>query len=213
MNERQVLDLVGGLCGRKLREVFDAGRPLGGTELRAGLYRGRNGGGPAPAKWVARRVVKREWFAKLVLDGFGVNVRCRQDGSHALRPSAGTVDGVVVDLPFRLTAAGLDYETHIAGHDIGALQFRDVLAGIEIGRLAELVDEGELGRVGARRREPHADRELVIGLMAPAGVRALAGMPFGMIWERPAAPGEEASARALVTRRRLFDTSSGRVTP
>jgi hypothetical protein len=210
MNRQQALDLVSSLPGRELSRLFSLGRPLSGLELRPGLYRGRNGGGPAAAKWVARNIVKRDWFAKLVLDGYGVNVRCLQDARHRLRPQPAIAGGVVVDLPFRLTAAGLDYGWHVLGHDLpGLLQFRDLLAAIELRALRDAVANEHLLRVGACRGEDCEDAELIIGLMAPLGLGWPRGVPFGMIWDHEPTPAEVESCRAYVRRCRLFDTGCG----
>ena len=163
---------------------------------------------PRVGKWVAQHLVKREWFAKLILDGFGVNVRCRQDGSHRPRPSRTVAGGVEVDLPFRLTDEGLDYCSHFAGFDVGMLQFRDMLRHVEFARLMEIVPEEELERIGAEPGEPCEQGDLVVGYMAPLGIEPLAGMPFGMAWDHDPTPAEIESAHAYLRRKRLLDTSA-----
>lgn len=207
MNARQVLDLIGDLPASEIRMVFAACRPMPGSSLRRGLYLGRNGGMPAPGKWFARNVIGRDWFAKLVLDGWGVNVRCRQDGSHALRTSEEVPGGVVVDMPFRLTDRGLDYGFHVLGRDIpGALQFRDLLGAVSFAALTDVVPESHLARVGARRGEPCDEGELIIGYMAPLGLEGVTVAPFGMVWNHEPTQGEVASAEAYRSRFRIFDS-------
>jgi hypothetical protein len=206
MNGETVIELVGSLPASRLEAIRDLGRRIGGHELRPGLYRGRNGGGPPPAKWVARNVVQREWFAKMILDGHGINVRCLQDGTHRLRPAA-SPGGAVVDLPFALTLEGLDYGWHVAGRDVpGTLQFRDLLWAVPFAAFAEALRDEELARVGGRRGAPAGDGTLVIGFMAPLGIEAIAGMPFGMVWSREATPEERASVDAYLSAFRWFDS-------
>lgn len=208
MDRTQALALVGDLPARQLTRLFAAGRAVGGSDLRPGIYRGRNGGGPAPAKWVARHVVRRDFFAKLILDGYGVNVRCLQDGSHSFRPSRHEAGQPEVDLPFALRPGSLDYGWHVLGVDLPlAIQLRDYLAAMPFEALLEQVGETDLARVGARRGEPCEEGELILGLIAPFGQRALAFLPFGMVWDRVATAAELASAKAHVARRRLLDSA------
>ncbi|MFW5920752.1 MAG: hypothetical protein ACOCUS_02840 [Polyangiales bacterium] len=210
MDRHQALALFGSLPSRHIRELWEASAPQSASQLEPGLYLGRNGGMPRPAKWVARHLVQRDWFAKLVLEGFGVNVRCRQDGTHAMRPSRTVVGGVEVDLPFRLTDEGFDYCWHVAGVDLRFLQFRDVLRHIELIRMREVVPEDDLARVGVEPGEPCEEGDLVIGYMAPLGIEPLAGMPFGMIRDHDPTPAEVESANAYLRRKRLIDSSAGR---
>ncbi|MDI7266720.1 MAG: hypothetical protein QME96_01850 [Myxococcota bacterium] len=211
MNRQQVLDLVGGLPGKAIAAVWEASAPISALELRPGVYLGRNGGMPAPLKWMVRNVVGRDWFAKLVLDGYGVNVRCFQDGSHRFRPSARVPDGVEVDMPFRPTDLGLDYGLHVLGADVPlALQFRDHLRRIEFRLLPELVPEEHLARVGVRRGDPCEEADLVLGYMAPLGIERLMSTPFGMVWRRDPEPAEVASAEEYIGRGRLLDSGCGR---
>jgi hypothetical protein len=112
---------------------------------------------PWPMKRMVRHVVRRDYFAKLILEGWGVNIRVRQDGTHALLASRIVPVGVRVDLPFVLTERGLDYGLHVAGMDLGpqaALQLRDYLRRIDFATLSEVVSLGQLRRVGAVRGEP-----------------------------------------------------------
>jgi hypothetical protein len=46
----------------------------------------------------------------------------------------------------------------------------------------------------------------VIGFMAPLGIEAIAGMPFGMVWSREATPEERASVDAYLSAFRWFDS-------
>jgi len=213
MNRQQALDLVGGLPASQIREVWDAAAALEGTALRPGLWLGRNGGMPWPMKRLARHVVRRDWFAKLILSGWGINVRVRQDGSHALLRSNRIAGAVTVDLPFLLTAQGLDYGYHVLGRDlapVGAgLQMRDYLRSVGLRTLSERVEAAHLRRVGAVRGEGDEDTQLVIGYIAPLGAKALMGTPFGMIWEREAAASEQESAERYLRKTRVWDSSCG----
>lgn len=212
MKLNQVLDLIGGLPAAQVREVWDAATPVEGTELRPGIWLGRNGGMPWPMKRFVRHVVRRDYFAKLILDGWGINVRVRQDGTHAPIASSIVPVGVRVDLPFRLTSDGLDYGYHVTGVDLGPrsfLQLRDYLRKLDFATLSEVVSLGQLKRVGAWRGQLDDPGELVVGYIAPLGIEAFMGTPFGMVWKREASRGEVASAEAYVNRIRLWDTSSG----
>jgi len=206
MHAQQALDLIAELPGREIRKLWDAGEHLPGYALEPGLWLGRNGGMLPAMKWAVRTLVRRDYFAKLVLDGFGVNVRVRQDGSHELRPSSAVADGVVVDLPFALTEQGLDYGVHVLGANVGSLlQMRDYLRAVSFETVAEVAPEEHVDRVGAARGD-RDEGTLVLGYIAPLGLRALGGTPFGMVWHREATEGEEASARAWIERRRFVDS-------
>ena len=206
MNPQRALDLFGGLPGRDIAQLWEAARDLPGTELRPGLWLGRNGGMPAAMKWVARRVVKRDYFAKLVFEDFGVNVRVAQDGSHALLPASDGAPGHRVDMPFALTEHGLDYGFHVLGRNSKRLQMRDYLRVIDLGEVARLAPADALAAVGVDPGEP-GEGELVIGYMAPLGVERLKGTPFGMVWWRDTTAEEEAGALAWISRRRMVDSS------
>lgn len=214
MNERQALDLLGGLPAPGIREVWDAAEPCKGTELQPGIWLGRNGGMPWLAKRFVRHVVRRDWFAKLIADGWGINVRVRQDGTHTPVGSKHVAGGVKVDLPFRLTAEGLDYGYHVLGRDVGpagvGLQMRDYLRAIGLRRLGEVVDGAHLRRVRAIRGEGDDRVRMVIGYIAPMGIRAWMGTPFGMIRDREATAAELRSAESHLGRFRLWDSSPGR---
>jgi hypothetical protein len=207
MDARQALDLIAELPGREIAALWEASREVTGHGLGRGLWLGRNGGMASPLKWFVRAVVKRDYFAKLVLDGYGINVRVRQDGSHQPLPSPRLPGGVKVDLPFALTEAGLDYGFHLLGFDAARpLQLRDVLRSLDLATLAALAPEEHLARVGASRNEP-GDGELILGYIVPLAIDALRGAPFGMVWHRAATAEEEASATAWLDRRRLIDSS------
>lgn len=214
MKPVQVLNLVGGLPAGQMREVWDAAVPMEGTELRPGIWLGRNAGMPWLMKRVVKHIVRRDYFAKLVVDGWGINIRVRQDGTHAPIPSSIVPVGVRVDLPFRLTREGLDYGYHLTGIDLGprhALQIRDYLRRIDFATLSEVVSLGHLRRVGAWRGQDEETGEVIIGYIAPVGIRAFMGTPFGMIWKREASSAEVASAETYVKRVRLWDSSPGNV--
>jgi hypothetical protein len=206
MDAQQALDLIAELPAREIGRLWDAGQQIPGYALRPGLWLGRNGGMAAPLKWLVRAVIRRDYFAKLVLDGFGVNVRVSQDGSHAALPCREASDGVKVDLPFALTDAGLDYGFHVLGFEPAApLQMRDVLRSVDFRTISEVAPGEHLERVGASPGED-GDGEIVIGYIAPLAVEALKGTPFGMVWHREATAGEQASARVWIGRRRLLDS-------
>lgn len=207
MDAHQALDLIADLPAREIRALWDSAREMTGHGLPRGLWLGRNGGMASPIKWFVRTVVKRDYFAKLVLDGYGVNVRVRQDGSHQPLPSPRVSGGVKVDLPFALTDAGLDYGFHILGFDTAThLQMRDVLRSVDLTTLAELAPEEHLARVGAARGET-GQGELILGYIMPLAIDSLRLAPFGMVWHREATDQEEASATAWLERRRLVDSS------
>jgi|GEM_PF-652428 len=215
MRLQQVLNLIGDLPRAQIREVWDSATPMAGTELRPGIWLGRNGGMSWPLKRLVRHVVRRDYFAKLILDGWGVNIRVKQDGTHAMIASSIVPVGVRVDLPFRLTHEGLDYGYHVTGIDLGpstVLQLRDYLRKIDFATLSEVVSLGQLRRVGAWRGKAEHPGELVIGYIAPVGVEAFMGTPFGMVWKREATSAEVRSAERYVHRVRLWDTSPGQVT-
>jgi len=197
MDVRDALDLIPRLSGRQMRALWDAGRELPGGRLRPGLWLGRNAAMPALMEWMIRRVLGRAWFAKLVLDGWGVNVRVVQDGSHALRPGR---DGnaLEVDLPFAITGRGLDYGCHLAGYEPQLLQMRDHLRVVDAAAVVEVAGEGG--------GDPPAG-ELVIGYLAPLAIAALRGAPFAMMWEREATGDEEAAAVAWLGQRRWLDSA------
>lgn len=213
MNRQQALDLIGGLPAVRIRDVWNAASPMAGTELREGLWLGRNGGMPWPIKRIVRHVIRREWFAKLILPGWGINVRVRQDGTYGLLPSTKVPSGVKVDLPFLLTPRGLDYGYHVLGRDMGprglGLQMRDYLRGIGLRTLGEVVDAEHMRRVGATRGQGDDESRLVIGYIAPAGVKALMGTPFGMVWERESTEAERESAERYARTIRVWDSSRG----
>ncbi len=214
MDHRQALEVFGRMRSAAIRRLWEAARPVPATALRPGLYLGRNAGMGALPTWIARHVVGRDWFAKLVLDGWGVNVRVLQDGTWTLRPSRHTDAGPKVDLPFRLGEAGLDYGFHLLGADLRrGLSLRDFLRAIAIAELSQHADEAHLAHVGARRDEDHAEGELLLGYMAPLGLRALSGTPFAMSWDHAPTPDEVATAEHHVHRRRFFDTSSAPAAP
>ncbi len=214
MKQDQVLDLIGGLPAEQIREVWDAAKAMEGTDLRPGIWFGRNGGMPWPMKRLVRHLVRRDYFVKLVLEGWGINVRVRQDGTHAMVPASIVPVGVRVDLPFRLTPAGLDYGYHFTGLDLGpgrVLQIRDYLRRIDFATLSEVVSLGQLRRVGAWRGQSEDPGELILGYIAPLGLESLMGTPFGMVWKREASRAEIASAEAYVRQVRFWDTSPGPV--
>lgn len=207
MDAQQALDLVADLPARDIGELWQAGGEISGHGLSRGLWLGRNGGMLSPLKWFVRKVVRRDYFAKLVLDGYGINVRVRQDPSHELLPSPKIDGGVKVDLPFALTEGGLDYGFHILGMDAASpLQMRDVLRSVDFATVTEVAPEADLARVGVARGEG-GEGELVIGYIVPLAIDALRGTPFGMVWHREASGEEAASAEAWLERRRLVDSS------
>ncbi len=214
MNRHQALDLIGRLGASRIRKVWDAASPIAGTDLRPGIWLGRNGGMPWPMKRFVRHVVRRDWFSKLILDGWGINVRVRQDGSYAILPSRMQAGAVRVDLPFRLTEQGLDYGYHVLGRDTEpagvGLQIRDYLRVLGLRTLGEIAGADECGRVGTRPGAGDDETRMVIGYIAPIGVKALMGTPFGMVWEREATAAERASAEQYLRWRRLWDSSPGR---
>lgn len=205
MDRHDVLAAVGRLPGRTLQKLYEQGRELGEGALRPGIWLGRNGDMPAPLKWAVRRIVRRDWFAKLLLDdGRGINVRVRQDGTYAFRRKQGRL---VVDLPFRVTPAGLDYGLHVLGRDVPqAVQLRDFVRGVSFTELRDALTDRELAEVDVKRDAPCDEGILVVGLIAPLGARRLAGTPFGMVWDREATDDEQADARAYLGRPRLWDS-------
>jgi len=213
MNRQQAIDLFAELRPREIAAVWSAARPLRPPEMRRGLYLGRAGGLPAMLRAVVRRVVGRDYFAKMILEGWGVNVRVAQDGTHAPLPSPLVPGGFKVDLPFRLGAESLDYGFHAAGRDLGfpggLAGMRDFLRALDFRSLTEVLGEATLGKVGARRGVASEAGELVIGYIAPLGVRALQGSPFGMCWWRDVTEPEVESARAYLRTFRLLDASCG----
>jgi hypothetical protein len=206
VDRQQALDLIGGLPAAAVRDVWDAAIDLPGTELRRGLWLGRNASMARPLKWAARRLIKRDYFGKLVFDDFGVNVRVSQDGAHAALPAADGQGGCKVDLPFALTDHGLDYGFHYLGMDSNSIQMRDVLRIIDLRTLSEVVPAEHLERIGAEAGQP-GDGEMVIGYIVPLGIDRLRGTPFGMVWQREATAADEACARAWIAKRRFLDSS------
>jgi hypothetical protein len=85
------------------------------------------------------------------------------------------------------------------------LQLRDYLRAVPFETVAAVAPEDHLDRVASARGD-RGEGRLVIGYIAPLGLRALEGTPFGMVWHREATEGEEASARAWLGRRRFLDT-------
>lgn len=206
MNSQQALELVAGLPSAVAREIWDAAIDLPGTELRRGLWLGRNAHLARPLEWAVRRIIKRHYFAKLVFEDFGINVRVAQDGTHALLPAPKGGEGLKVDLPFALTEHGLDYGFHYLGMSSDSIQLRDVLRIIDLSTLAEVAPPAELERVGVTPGEP-GEGELVVGYIVPFGVERLKGAAFGMVWQRETTPEDEACARAWIGKRRFLDSS------
>lgn len=213
MDRQKAIDLFAELTPKEIGAAWSAGRALRPPELRRGLYLGRAGGFPPAFRPVVRHVVGRDFFAKLILDGWGVNVRVAQDGTHAPLPSPLVAGGFKVDLPFRLGADALDYGFHAAGRDFGfpggVSQMRDFLRAVDFRSLTEVLGEATLAKVGARRGAAAEPGELVIGYIAPLGVQALQTSPFGMCWWRDATEVEIESARAYLRTSRLLDASCG----
>lgn len=206
VNSQQALELIAGLSGADVKELWGAAIDLPGTELRRGLWLGRNANMARPLKWAARRIIKRDYFAKLVFEDFGINVRVNQDGTHEPLPAPDGGPGYKVDLPFALTEHGLDYGFHYLGMSSDAIQMRDVLRTIDLSTLAEVAPAEHLERVGAAPGEP-GEGELVLGYIVPLAVDRLRGTPFGMVWQRETTPVDEACARAWIGKRRFLDSS------
>jgi len=213
MNRQQAIDLFAELSPKEIAAAWSAGRPVRPPEMRRGLYLGRAGGFPPAFRPIVRHVVGRDYFAKLILDGWGVNVRVAQDGTHAPLPSPLVPGGFKVDLPFRLGAEALDYGFYAAGRDLGfpggLSQMRDFLRAVDFRSLTEVLGEATLAKVGARRGVASEAGELVIGYIAPLGVQALQTSPFGMCWWRDVTEPEAESARAYLRTFRLLDASCG----
>lgn len=187
MDPQRALEQFGRMPAREMRALFRDARPISAHELAPGLYFGRATALGRPARWFARHVLGRDYFAKLVADGWGVNVRVLQDGAWTPRPSRRIDGGALVDFPFRLTPEGLHYGWHLLGADLRhGTQLLDFLR-------ARTLEDGS---------------ELVLGYMAPLGIRALAGAPFAMIRARDAAPEELEAARDHVARKRFVDSST-----
>lgn len=201
MSWTKVLDRFGEIRSDRVDAVWRAARPLPGLELRPGLYLGRACGMPWPLKQAVRHLVGRDWFAKLVLDGWGVNLRVFQDGRHTPQPSRSVEGGARVDLPFACTAEGLDYGVHLAGFDVPSamrlLAMRDFLRVISFDAFCRV--DGV--------PPPEAPGELILGLIAPLALPSLAGSPFAMVRRRDATEAEIESAREHTRRRRWLDTS------
>lgn len=205
MLTEQALDLFGQLPSSQSRALWKLGTPVAGYELERGIWHGRNGAMPGPIKWFVRNVVKRDYFAKLLIDDFGVNIRVRQDGSNHFLPAADG-PGVKVDMPFALADGGLDYGFHVLGREPSGLQLRDYLRVVDFQTVTDVVPEALLAKVGVRRGEG-GDGSVVVGYIAPLGIEALKGTPFGMIRVRDALPEEERSAWDYLATRRLFDSA------
>lgn len=206
MDRHDVLAAVGKLPATTMKQLFEAGAPLQPGEMRPGVWLGRNAGMSRPIKWAVRRIVRRDYFAKLLLDdGAGINIRVRQDGSYTFRKSRGRL---VVDLPFAVNDRGLDYGFHVLGRNVrGLLQIRDFVRATSFERVRDVLGDRELADVDVRRGDACEEGTLVIGLIAPLGAMVLAGTPFGMVWDREATTDEIADARAYLQRPRVWDTT------
>lgn len=210
MDRHDVLAAVGKLSADTMKRLFDSGDAVLPGDMPPGLWLGRNANMPRPVKWAVRRIVRRDSFAKLLLDdGSGINVRVRQDGSFSFRKNRGRL---VVDLPFRVTNRGLDYGFHVLGRDVrGPLQIRDFVRSVSFARVRESLSDRELAEVDVKRDDACDAGVLVIGFIAPLGVQLLAGTPFGMVWDRDATPDEIADARAYLARPRIWDSAPARL--
>lgn len=209
-----MLDLIGELPTSQMQEVWDAAAPMAGTDLRDGVWLGRYGGLAWPIKRIVRHVVRRDYFARLVFPGWGVNVRVKQDGTYAMIPWSAVPVGVRVHLPFRRTNQGLDYGYHVTGIDVGPsswLPAREVLRKIDFSTLSEVVSLGHLRRVGVWRGKAEHPGQLVVGYLAPVGVEAFKHSPFAMVWRREMSTAEVRSAEHHIHRMRLWDTSAGSI--
>jgi hypothetical protein len=206
----QVLDLVGNIPDKMLRTLFDAGRLVEPSALPHGLYWGRNGGNDPKVKWVAKNLVRREWFAKIFQPGVGVNVRLIQDGSYRPRPSTLVPNGILVDMPFRITEEGLDYYWHWAGKDSKLLQFRDVFRAVRWEQIPQFVPEHYRHKVGLHGTAwTQSEQELLIAMMVPMAKMALATSPFAMMYVRPAQANEQASCESYLQQKRWLGSGVG----
>lgn len=211
MNQLQALALLGELPSAEMAGLWSRARPLGVGDLRDGIWLGRNGGMPWAIKRFTRHVVRRDYFAKLLLGGWGVNIRVKQDGSHAPLASSLVEGGARTDMPFRVAPDGLDYGLHVLGFDLGTLvqPLRDEFRVLPLQTLADTVATTHLRRVGAWPQEQCPDTDIVLGYILPLGVTMLRSTPFGMVWSREATEPERRAAQAWVRSARLIDTSPG----
>lgn len=208
----RVLDAFGGLAPRHVERLFEAAAVVDLRGLPRGVWRGRAGGGSVIYKRSLRWSFRQDRFATLLLDGWGIHLRTRQDASGALLEHA---DGRLrTCLPFGVGWDTLDYGFHVMGTDIGPppLQMQDevrVLSVEDFRSLAppETVYDAPMspGEGGA----PTGPPLLLIAYVAPLGLHRFRGAPIAMVYERSARPEEERAARNHVARRRLYDTSPG----
>lgn len=213
MTHMQALELVGDLPPRHTASLFDEAAVIDTLGLPRGLWLGRTCGGARAYKWLVRKVVRRDYFAKILVDDWGANLRLQQDGSFATRLNAQGAPRV--DLPFCLNWDTLDYGYHVLGQDFAQppLMFRDEMRAVPIAELHERVPRSEIERLGLSVGEaaltPRGEGLLLIGYIVPFGIHRLRGTPFGMVFHRRSKPSEIDAARRHVARVRVLDSSPG----
>jgi hypothetical protein len=137
MEHLRVLELFGTLPPRHVAALYDAAAVIDLGGLPRGLWLGRTGGGTRVYKWLARNVVRRDYFAKLVFDDWGINLRVAQDGSYAPRLDARHRPRI--DLPFAIHWDTLNYGYHVLGQDLAQppLAMQDEMRAIPLAEVIE----------------------------------------------------------------------------
>ncbi len=190
MERLQILEVFGNLPVRHIAALYDAAAVIDLGGLPHGLWLGRTGGGTRVYKWLARRVVRRDYFAKLLFGDWGINLRVTQDGSYAPRLDAR--QRVRVDLPFAIHWDTLNYGYHVLGQDLAQppLALQDEMRAIPLAEAIERLP-GAWGEALRREERRAAEARAATG-GAGAGV-ASSGGPGG----RFGSGGEAASANLV----------------
>ena len=207
------LDLFGDLPPRHIRTLFDAAAVIDLAGLPRGVWLGRKGGGTRAFKWIARRIVRRDHFAKLLIEDWGINMRVEQNATFACK--ADHRDSPLVDLPFCINWDTFDYGYHIMGQDLPQppLMIQDELRALALSELHEHVPVSQIERIGLTLGEaamaPGGAGLLLVGYASPFGIHRFRGTPFAMVYHRKGAAAETRAARNHVARMRILDSSPG----
>ena len=213
MTPRQALDLFGDLPPRHIRTLFDASAVIDLGGVPRGIWLGRNGGGARVFKWIARRLIRRDQFVKLLIEDWGVNMRVEQNGSFACKTDHR--DTPRVDFPFCINWDTFDYGYHIMGQDLPQppLMRQDELRALPLSELHEHVPISQIERIGLTlseaARTPPGSGLLLVGYVSPLGIHRFRGTPFAMVFHRKGAVAEMRAARNHVTSMRILDSSPG----
>jgi len=212
MTPQQALDLFGDLPPRHIRALFEQAAVVDLGSLPRGLWLGRAGGGTRIFKWILRRVARRDYFAKLLIEDWGVSLLVEQKTGHACRFNSRGAPRI--DFPFCINWDTFDYGYHILGQDLPQppLMMQDEVRALPLADLADVVPASQLERIGLTRASALGAAGaglMLVGYVSPLGLHRLRGTPFAMVFHRKATRPEIHGARSHVASMRVFDSSPG----